>query len=268
MSTVANKKFKKVIAHYLRTGDVTVEFNTTNLITTLNGEDFTADESKQLVDDFRHNEAFRKIMEIVNSKSAAQQARDHVNSMRGLQALLDGLGEDDEDFEEDLEDDVEDLDTMTDKDFDTATVDIPGIGKVTVTSLSAVEAEERIAELQNDPEWEEVDTNELGIYSFLLEAMSGLEDKNSDQFAEFMKAKQEMDNMPPHVVKMVKDFSLKMFGQMVIEEAKNVGYDASDINELANILYEVIKLVDETTGVSIPTPSDFVKQLNVVLGIK
>lgn len=87
----ASEKFGKVVQTYLQTGKVEVSFDELTLLTTLNGEDFSPNESKELVEKYRGNPVFSNIMQLVNDSGVAKEAKDFIQKVQQFsEELLNG----------------------------------------------------------------------------------------------------------------------------------------------------------------------------------
>lgn len=80
--------FATVVKVYLTTGKIDVAFDSQTLITTLNGVEFTPNESLTLNNELGSDPGYRKIMGIINRDPVATQARAAVQELRDLQRSL------------------------------------------------------------------------------------------------------------------------------------------------------------------------------------
>lgn len=295
MTTLANRKFSKVIDKYLETGTVTVDFNKATLATTLNGEDFTPVESQQLVEDFGKHPVFKSIMEIVNASPVASEARSHVNSVKSLQDALAGYGDVEEDEDIDFQEDIDDLvDDEDDEDGEWVQVDveeflevigkdtaqeifkaieqagdviedlddeneivieIPGVGKAVLSKVGEFELDEE----------EEVKSPKETLSAILAELVEEVAGAGELDDPEFIIAKNSLDSLPKDVKKLIKMTALSSLGEVLIENAKAVDLPEDELKEIIEIIVKMIGETDRISGDNLPEPSDFITAMGNVL---
>lgn len=77
-------RFAEVVKVYLKGGKLDVTFDSTSLLTTINGIEFTAEEQLELSKMYRNEPGFVRIMQAINNTPAAKEAVQAINSVKSM----------------------------------------------------------------------------------------------------------------------------------------------------------------------------------------
>lgn len=81
-------RFAEVVKVYLKGGKLDVAFDSTSLLTTINGIEFTAEEQLELSKMYRNEPGFVRIMQAINNTPAAKEAIQAINSVKAMLSTL------------------------------------------------------------------------------------------------------------------------------------------------------------------------------------